>query len=219
MAKHPIFSNCFHGNLEVVRELLDREPDLVHLVDDNELTPLHVAAQRGQNEVIKLLASRAADLDHSIEKHSWTPLVWASYRGHLDTAMLLIELGAGVELGNPIHFAGQRGHEEICRLLVEHGAVDHLIRDNPKGLALLKACYRFDHEEVGRILESDPSLVEVRDINGKTALHEVCTNGDLKTAKILLNYGIATDVKDGSGQTAMDRAENHGQKKLVALLG
>lgn len=217
MAQHSIFTKSYKGDADAVRQLLKSEPELVDLVH-NDLTPLHVAAQRGHSQVIRLLISHGADPNHKREEYEWTPLVWASYRGHLDAVQTLLKLGAKPYLNQPIHFAGQRGHKEICQTLVDHGAVDHLIEDNPAGLTFFKACYSFDSDRVEQILERDPNLVNVRDANGKTALHEVCTNGDLKTAKVLLKYAIPIEVKDDSDQKALDRAKNHNRKKLVAML-
>lgn len=50
-ANHPIFYLTFHGDLEPVQDLLKANPELVKVRDAKNLTPLHVAASRGQDNI------------------------------------------------------------------------------------------------------------------------------------------------------------------------
>ncbi|MGI9241400.1 MAG: ankyrin repeat domain-containing protein [Verrucomicrobiales bacterium] len=221
MANHPIFAPTFHGDLARVEELLEADPELVAVRDAKGLTPLHVAASRGQDEIIRLLIDRGADIEGPTEKGEWSPLVFAAYRGHPGAVEALIAGGAGVGEadGNPIHFAGQRKHKEICRLLVEHGAVDDLVDASAHDLLeLFRAAYSYDAEAVEQILDSHPELVHGKDRNGRTPLHEVCTQGDTKTARVLLRAGADPSLPDDRGQTPIDRAAAHRQHAVSRLL-
>ena len=221
MANDAIFYPTFHGDAEAVRALLEDDAQRVEVRDAKQLTPLHVAASRGQAEVIRVLLEFGADIDGPSAEDQWTPLVFASYRGHLDAVRTLLENGAGATEadGNPIHFAGQRGHRDVCRLLVEHGAVDDLVSERESRLReLFRAAYSYDHESVDQILTESPELVESLDRNGRTALHEACTQGDIRTVKVLLRHGASADVEDHRGQTPRDRAESHRQRRILELL-
>ncbi|WP_286764844.1 ankyrin repeat domain-containing protein, partial [Rhodopirellula sp. UBA1907] len=146
MPNHPIFAPTFHGDVSAVKKLLKKDPTLVNVRDAKKLTPLHVAASRGQSSVAQLLIDHGADVHGPTEDGDWTPLVFASYRGHYEVAKLLVENGAGVttEDGNPIHYSGQRKHKDICRLLVEHGAIDDLIdSEDSDVLTLFRAAYSY----------------------------------------------------------------------------
>lgn len=220
MANHPIFAPAFHGDVAAVRKLLKEDGSLVSIRDAKNLTPLHVAASRGQSKVAKLLLDYGADVSGPSEDGDWTPLVFAAYRGHLEVAKVLIENGAGVtsQDGNPIHFAGQRKHKDICRLLVEHGAIDNLIdSDDSDALLLFRAAYSYDSESVKQVLARRPELVDYQDINGRTALHEASTQGDTKTVRALLKSGAKIKTKDSSGQTPVDRAEAHRQHSIIRI--
>lgn len=221
MANHPIFYPTFHGHLESVRNLLRADPDLVNVRDAKNLTPLQVAASRGQHEVARLLLEHGADVQGPSQEGQWTPLVWAAYRGHLDVVKVLLDHGAHPTEahGNPIHYAGQRKHKEVCRLLVAHGAVDDLLESrDPDLLQLFRASYSYDAATVEAILSKRPELVRSKDRHGRSPLHEACTNGDTKTVRVLLRYGADVGSRDDRGQIPLDRASAHRQRSVARIL-
>ena len=89
MANHPIFAPTFHGDVASVTKILDADPSLVSVRDAKNLTPLHVAASRGQAHVVQLLLDYGADVDGPTQQGEWTPIVFAAYRGHLDAVKTL----------------------------------------------------------------------------------------------------------------------------------
>ena len=221
MANHPIFAPSFHGDVAKVKRLLEEDAKLIEVRDAKNLTPLHVAASRGQHEVVQLLLDYGADIEGPSDDETWVPLVLAAYRGHLDAVKVLIENGAGVTSadGNPIHYAGQRKHKDVCRLLVEHGAIDDLVESDDKDvLNLFRATYSYDADAVKAILASRPELINSTDVNGRGLLHEACTHGDTKTVRALLKFGADVTQQDSNGQTPVDRASAHRHDALTRLL-
>ena len=221
MANPPIFAPTFHGDVVAVKKLLDEDATLIAVRDAKNLTPLHVAASRGQSAVAQLLIDYGADVQGPSDNDEWTPLMFAAYRGHTDVAEVLIENGAGVttEDGNPIHFAGQRRHKDLCRLLVEHGAIDDLLESEDSDVIdLFRAAYSFDSKATSAILSRRPELVDTQDKNGRTALHEACTQGDTRTVRSLLRSGADVTIRDVNGQTPEDRAVTHKQQAVINLL-
>ena len=221
MANHPIFAPTFHGDVAAVKKLLEDDAALIAIRDAKNLTPLHVAASRGQSAVAQLLIDHGADVQGPSNNGEWTPLVFAAYRGHADVAKVLIENRAGVTAddGNPIHYSGQRKHKNICRLLVEHGAIDDLLdSDDVDVLNLFRAAYSYDSGAVNDILVRRQELVDCKDKHGRTALHEACTHGDTKTVRALLKCGADVTIRDTNGQTPADRAAAHKQHAVTKLL-
>lgn len=221
MANHPIFTSTFHGDVAAVKALLDADPSLIEVRDAKNLTPLHVAASRGQTAVAELLLNHGADISGPTSEGDWTPLVYAAYRGHTEVAKLLVERGAGVtsEDGNPIHFAGQRKQKDICRMLVEHGAIDERVSSTESDiLDLFRAAYSYDSETVREILARRPDLIEYKDKDGRTVLHEACTHGDTHTVRVLLKLGADVELQDNHGETPADRASAHRQHAVTRIL-
>lgn len=221
MANHPIFAPTFHGDVAAVRKLLENDATLISVRDAKNLTPLHVAASRGQSAVADLLIDYGADIHGPTDEGEWTPLVFAAYRGHADVAKVLIQNGAGVAAddGNPIHYSGQRKHKDICRMLVEHGAIDDLIEsDDPDVLNLFRAAYSYDPDSVHDILSRRPEIVDFKDKHGRTAIHEACTQGDTKTVRVLLQFDADLEIRDSNGQSPADRASTHKQHAVTRVL-
>ena len=221
MANHPIFAPSFHGNVDRVKELLDEDPSLVEMRDAKGLTPLHVAASRGQDKVAQLLLDYGADVTGPSTEDQWTPLMFAAYRGHLEAVKVLVKNGAGVTAadGNPIHYSGQRKNKDICRFLAEQGAVDDLIDSNDDDVVqLFRAAYSYDPDTVEQVLTRREELIDYKDKNGRTPLHEACTQGDTKTVRVLLRFGADVELKDKAGQTPVDRATAHRQHAVTKIL-
>lgn len=216
-----IFAPAFRGDVERVRKLLDDDPALISARDAKNLTPIHVAASRGQAEVLQVLLELGADVKGPTESGDWAPIIFAAYRGHLDAVKVLVEHGAGVaeKDGNPIHFAGQRKHKDICRFLVGEGAIDDLVNSSDGDiLQIFRAAYSYESEVVAEILTRRPELHHTQDRNGRTLLHEACTNGDTQTVRVLLRHGADSALLDSNGQSPLDRASVHRQHAVVKLL-
>lgn len=93
--------------------------------DENNSTPLHIAAYNGNVEICKVLIDYGAKVgDKTISGN--TPLHWAAYKGNLELCILLVEGGAIVDDMNnfgwkPIHDANHCGHTEVVKFLRKHG--------------------------------------------------------------------------------------------------
>jgi ankyrin repeat protein len=221
VANHLIFYHVFHGNSRRVKEFLASDPSLLSARTAVGLTPLHVAASRGQSEVVSILLDAGADISGPSPGEQWTPLVWAAYRGHTDTVALLLKRGADPTArgGNPIHFAAQRRHREICQLLVEHGAADDLVASGERqALALFRAVLAGDVAATQAVLAERPALARTKARNGRTALHEAALGGDPRLVEVLLAAGADPTARDRRGQMPLDVAVVHRQRAAAALL-
>ncbi len=127
------------GDLERVRELLDRDPSLANRVSEyvtyyiGSGAPLKNAAARGHMEIVKLLLERGADpnlSEEGIAPHGHA-LYSAVYNGHYEIAKLLLEKGAypspEVESSaDALSIALMNGDEEMVELLCSHGSARNM---------------------------------------------------------------------------------------------
>ncbi|MBF0236897.1 MAG: ankyrin repeat domain-containing protein [SAR324 cluster bacterium] len=126
------------GNLEIVRELVEKMTHAASLEGHYELVKLLVnhrtdidqvllkAASRGHLKIVKLCLKQGAIPD-PWDDNKWTPLMWAAYRGHDDLVELLLEAGANPNVSDdaqrsPLSLANQRQHKKITKLLKKAGA-------------------------------------------------------------------------------------------------
>ena len=84
-----IYAAAFKGDANDVRVQLDTHPELLNAKDFLGLTPLHRAAQGGQDAVVKWLLSKGADTG-SIDQNGNTPLHWTVITGQSNVVETLI---------------------------------------------------------------------------------------------------------------------------------
>lgn len=82
-----------NGDLDKVKEVLDKDAKLAGAQLNNGRYPLCVAADYGQKEIIDYLIKMKADVN-CVDKHGLTPLLSAIYEGHTESVKLLLDKGA-----------------------------------------------------------------------------------------------------------------------------
>jgi ankyrin repeat protein len=124
-----------NGDLEKVKTLLKDNPDLVFSKDyTNGVTPLHIAAARGDTNVAKLLITHKADVNAK-DNNGMTPLHYAVFlapymsnnSGNKAVAELLLTHNADVNATNnfgatPLYFAAVAGDKDMVELLLANKA-------------------------------------------------------------------------------------------------
>ena len=131
--------------------LIDAGSDLKEYTNVLKNLLLHWSAWTNTENAAKLLILAGADVnnhdsDGESNKFRWTPLHVAAKVGHKNVAIVLINAGANIELGDeekktPLHWAAMEGQDKCAELLTNAGA-DILKTDineyNPMNLALMK---------------------------------------------------------------------------------
>jgi len=101
------FSGCFskvrifhavgEGQISVVKKLLDKDPSLVNLQNENDVTPLQLAVANGDKKMVELLVEKGADINIQMDKGA-TALHAASFEGDKEIVELLIEKEAELNI-------------------------------------------------------------------------------------------------------------------------
>ncbi|RDD44631.1 Transient receptor potential cation channel subfamily A member 1 [Trichoplax sp. H2] len=119
---------CFHvatcyGHLDILKILVKYQDEkTIDFMDDQDRTPLHVAAWNGYEDIISYLSSSNAHIKPDCDGR--TPLHFAACNGHLKCLQLLVQRNvsavneADKQSETPLHIAAWSGHAKIVKYLL-----------------------------------------------------------------------------------------------------
>jgi len=85
-------------------------------------------------------------------------------------------------------------------------------------VAIHEAARSGQADRVSVLLNGDPTLIESRDGDGMTPLHQAVLGGQTEVAETLLNRGADISAMDAQARTALHHAANAGDAEAVSLL-
>ena len=194
-----VFSLAFLGRVDELKEMLDDDPDLVHVddpaSDHRHTTPLHHAIYGGSHEAARLLLERGGRLPPG----SAPLLERLAEEGQVDLLKVCLERGgkaAEVESGR------WTLQEEAAQVLLDHGADVN----RPPGRWL-----RFCTAHLGQT--DEPDLIQAlircgvdltaRGPDGELAVHRAAQAGHTGVLEALLGAGVPVDAEDSNGATPL----------------
>ena len=125
----PLLLALSMGRLEVCRALLAEGADPNR--GSRKQSPLHLAAERGQDDVVQMLLDQTFHAGADTEKtdsHGCTPLMRACDMNHEAVARTLLAAGANARArertlrSTPLLLAATKGHVGVVEALLEHDA-------------------------------------------------------------------------------------------------
>jgi len=176
-------------HLGTIRILLEKGAD-VNATNGDQSTPLHLAQDK---EAAEILVAWRADVN-VVNRYDQTPLSYAIKEKDATWVKLLLRAGAHVNEPNrkgetPLFFIGQPGKE----------------RKNTDA-------------EIAAVLLEAGAKIGHNDINGSTALHAMCYDGDEETIKLLLSKGSDACARNRKGLTPLHIAAEEGHPAILRLL-
>ena len=186
---------------------------------------LLAAAERGDATAAALALRAGANLETRDERGR-TPLLLAASKDRIGVARLLVYLGAdpnalGDQHDTPWLVTGVTGSVDMLEVLLP-ARPDLRIRNRFGGTSLIPASERGHVAYVRRVVRTD---IEVNHVNnlGWTALLEAVILGDgsrryQQIVTILLDAGADPKIADRQGVTALQHAEQRGQRAVARIL-
>ncbi|WP_165782215.1 TonB family protein [Leptospira brenneri] len=164
------------GNIEILKNELRLDPDIIDMKNEFGFTALMVAAQTGNLEIAKELIQRKANLN-LVSNNNLNSLLYAALYGHKDILNLLIENNAIDNLK-----VNERNALSLYTYLYETDSdstndnyEDYVIADTPP-IPVIEINVKKFHPEVGKWPRTNKVVVLYVEINEK---------GILKSAKVV----------------------------------
>ena len=179
----------------------------------NNVTPLHVASERGHVKICRMLIEHGAGV-MAQNRDRETPLHLASREGQVEVARVLIERGADVTAQNkdgrtPLHLVVEWRHKELVRMLIERGADVQVQTNDGETPLLLALTSNWDYDESDVEIEAVHMLivsgadVAAHNKQGWTPLHLAAELGQTELVRMLIERGADVQVQTNNGETPL----------------
>ncbi|MGG6895701.1 ankyrin repeat domain-containing protein [Rhizobium sp. BR 315] len=182
---------------------------------------LHDAAGENDLEAVRRMLALGLDVSAMTSR---TPLHEAALHGHIDMARLLIEHGADTGIrdphfySSPIGWAEYNGKSEMVEFLKAY----------PSDIFAAAALGLID--QLAGLLERYPELINMRfgkfrpygppsDRDWMTPLGFAIANRRMEAVRVLLACGAERSVREISGRSYRDLAQETGDEAIISLLG
>ncbi|XP_033632864.1 poly [ADP-ribose] polymerase tankyrase-1-like [Asterias rubens] len=212
---HCVAGSVFPKRKQAVELLIKKGANLVDKNNEG-LTPLHVATDKGHIDVMELLLESGAKVN-STDNMGQTPLHRAAREDIPEASRLLLSYGADTTVLSlqgftPVQLASE-SVQKIMQVEQRLNAVD----ESSEFLEFSKAG---DLENIQALVSRNPHIVNCRDKEGRhsTPLHFAAGYNRVAVVDYLLQHGAYVHAKDKGGLVPLHNACSFGHYEVTELL-
>ncbi|CAM9856850.1 unnamed protein product [Chrysoparadoxa australica] len=211
-----------NGNQKGVKDLLDKDANIIEAKDEKGWRALMFAARNGHIKVIDVLLEKGADRC-AANMDNDTALIIAARHGHKEVIDALLKKRININAPNNVGWtalimAAAHGHKECVLALLGGGAYIEY-NNNRCGTALMLAAFYGRKEVVLALLEwkkkADIVNIEAATKIGNTALMYAARNGHKEVIDALLGRGAKKNTENMDNDTALPKAAQNGHKGVI----
>ena len=223
----PLFDAVNQDWVKVAQFLLNNHADVNVLW--RGLSPINLAASKGQTDMVHLFLDHGADADDANDNgtQGMTPLDYAARDGNKALAELLLAHRADVNrklktapMFTPLHYAAQKGYLAIAELLLANGADANARGDS--GQTPLSVAADGDYPAVMELLIAHHAEVDAKMNGGTTPLLAAARSSSIRALRLLLTNGANVNAQItsgyGLGRTALFSAADNDKPDMAKLL-
>ncbi len=196
------------GDLAKVKELLEKNPELVNAKDQDGDTPLMYAATGGSISMVQLLIAEGADIEAK-NSAGQTSLLYAVYYGKKEVAEFLLVKGAQINYQDrngrtPLHYAARNGHRDAVEVLIKYGAdLDSCDRFGQTPFTL---AFYYNRNDVLDLMMDKDIWEKIKEDNRNLFLHTVASMGNKKLIELLIEKRTNMASTSNTGRTLLHSA-------------
>lgn len=188
--------------------------------NENDLKPIHLAAQSGQVEAVRTLVRLGADAS-ALGKNSRQPVHLAATNGHTETIRCLVDFGASISASakngwQPLHQASKEGYLDTVKCLIALGA--DVNQGNKFGNQSIHFAAEEERIEIIKYLVESGASVTAENNNGRQPIHNAGYGGKIESIKCLLEMGVDIETKDMTGSKSITYAAHNNHFQTVKYL-
>ena len=196
-----------------------------HKADNQGVSILHFAAERGQLKILKFLISELKCKKDVMNFNNQTPLHYAAKCGHLSVIKYLtIELNCDIlcrdsEGNTPAHCAVSNGHLKVVKFCVQTLNYNaHIDRNNQGSQPIHSACLYGHHSTLRYLIEELKCDLMSKNDNGTTPIHYAAAGGKTSMISYLQEKGCNVECLNKYGNTPLHMAAEKGRVENVKML-
>ncbi|KAB8299009.1 hypothetical protein EYC80_001141 [Monilinia laxa] len=221
----PLHGAAIYNHPEMLQLLLKYGADITRVVNGWSL--LELAIKYNSPLAVTFILGYTVN-PKDLDKHQGmlnAALLYAAGKGDRNAILELLKAGADIDTRQTKEAGGNTpllvaiGNEEMqsARLLVRQGAKLDIVDE--KGRMPLEMAIRKGYELLTRdIVEKGGDTNVKLGENGDTVLSLAVREGHLKVVEVLLKRSMDVVGENKFGETALDIAEENGDKRIIALL-
>lgn len=216
---------------ERVAGILATGVDIERTQKSTRLTPLALAAKKGNLRIVDMLLAKGADVSNFSDDPDTVALILACANGHIDVVEKLLNHGADINVATcldyetPLKAASRGGHAQLVKLLLDSGANRDFRSSYDCGgeffdeETALMAAICHDQVEVARILLENGADPNFGNFNDKDyPLMVACRKGNRELTELLIDFGAETSLTDDKKKTPLMWACAEGRKEVAECL-
>ena len=191
------------GNVEKVKSLLLKDPNLIHAKTENQVSVILLATYQRNSRLLEALLNNT---DYALDIFEAAALGITERVQELlsDQPDLLNQYSP--DGFSPLGLASFFGHPETVKLLLDTGAIVNQPSQNNWQVQPLHSAVASRNTEIVTLLLQHGADINVRQQHGFTPLHTAAQHGDAEMIKILLEHQADINAITNAGETAMDIA-------------
>ncbi|XP_062595975.1 serine/threonine-protein phosphatase 6 regulatory ankyrin repeat subunit C-like [Saccostrea cucullata] len=199
----PLHEACRFGRLNMCKYLVKTYPHLRDVKDNDGESALHAAARGGNIDLLNFLLEKGFDVKTKTNNGK-TVLHLCCKRGKLEMCKYLVNtypnlLDVKDNNGrNALHYAAWGGYIDLLNFLLEKG-FDVKSKTNDGETVLHRCCMIGKLEMCKYLVNTYPHLLDVKDNNGRNALHLAAFRGNIDLLIFLLEKGFDVKTKRNEG--------------------